>query len=105
MREAIDKAGRGIVDADIGGGLINQRVAREGQGRSGGYRLLVAWRRLDRALFLYGFAKNEQDDIGPDELASLREIAAAWLEADADRIAVAVEAGELQEVEHGEGGT
>ena len=54
---------------------------------------------------LYGFAKNEQENIGPDELASLREIAAAWLEADADRIAGAVEAGELQEVEHGEDGT
>lgn len=104
LREAIDRVERGLVDADLGGGLIKQRVAREGQGRSGGYRMLVAWRAKGRAVFLYGFAKNEQENIGPDELASLREIAMAWLEAGADRIAGAVEAGELQEVEHGEDG-
>ena len=65
LREAIDRAERGIVDADLGGGLIKQRVAREGQGRSGGYRMLVAYRQQGRAVFLYGFAKNEQDNIGP----------------------------------------
>ena len=94
-----------MVDADLGGGLIKQRVAREEQGRSGGYRLLVAHRQQGRAVFLYGFAKNEQDSIGPDELASLREIATAWLEADAARIARALAEKELQEVGHGEAGT
>ena len=105
LRESIDRAERGVVDADLDGGLIKQRVAREGQGRSGGYRMLVAYRVQDRAVFLYGFAKNEQENISPDELASLREIAAVWLDADTDRIANAVEARELQEVEHGEAGT
>ena len=105
LREAIDRAERGIIDADLGGGLIKQRVAREGQGRSGGYRMLVAYQTRGRAVFLYGFAKNEQENIGPDELASLREISAAWLDATADRMAGAIEAKELQEVEHGETGT
>ena len=66
--------------------------------------MLVAYRAQGRAVFLYGFAKNEQDNIDPDELMSLREIAAAWLEADAERITGAIEARELQEVEHGETG-
>ena len=105
LRDAIGRAERGIVDADLGGGLIKQRVAREGQGRSGGYRMLVAYRGRDRAVFLYGFAKNEQENISPDELASLREIAAAWLDADADQMANAIGARELQEVEHDEAGT
>jgi hypothetical protein len=103
LREAVDRAERGLVDADLGGGLIKQRVARERQGRSGGYRMLVAFRQQGRAVFLYGFAKSEQENIGPDELASLREIAAAWLDADADRMKAAVEANELQEVGHGKG--
>ena len=77
LREAIDRAARGIVDADLGGGLVKQRVAREGQGRSGGYRMLLAYQAEGRAVFLYGFAKNELDNIGPDDPASLREIAAA----------------------------
>ncbi|MGI4800825.1 MAG: type II toxin-antitoxin system RelE/ParE family toxin [Janthinobacterium lividum] len=105
LREAIDRAERGIVDADLGGGLIKQRVAREGRGRSGGYRMLVAWRQQGRAVFLYGFAKSEQDNISFDELASLREIAAAWLGADTNRIIAAIEANELQEVGHDEAET
>ncbi len=105
LREAIDRAERGLVDADLGGGLIKQRVAREGQGRSGGYRMLVAFRQQGRAVFLYGFPKSGQDNIDADELTSLREIAAGWLEADADRMKAAVEANELQEVGHGEAET
>lgn len=105
LREAIERADRGLVDADLGGGLIKQRVAREGQGRSGGYRMLVAYRAERRAVFLYGFAKSEQDNIEPNELVSLREIAAGWLDANAERIEAAIKAKELQEVEHGEAGT
>jgi hypothetical protein len=70
--QAIQRAERGLVDADVGGGLIKQRVARVGQGRSGGYRVLVAWRARGRAVFLFGFAKNEKDNIDPDQLLSLR---------------------------------
>ena len=101
LREAVERAERGIIDADLGGGLIKQRVAREGQGRSVGFRMLVAYRAENRAVFLYGFAKSEQENIEPDELASLREIAAAWLEASSVQIAKAIEAKELQEVEDG----
>jgi len=53
LREAIERAKRGLVDADLGGGLIKQRVARQGRGRSGGYRALIAYRlgrrRVSRA--------------------------------------------------------
>lgn len=82
LREAIDRAERGIIDADLGGGLIKQRVARPGQGRSGGYRMIVVYRTTDRAIFLYGFAKNERENIAPDELDDLRLIAADFLAAD-----------------------
>ena len=57
--EAINRAERGIVDADLGGGLIKQRVARVGQGRSGGYRMLVAYRARGRAVFLLSMAKQD----------------------------------------------
>lgn len=104
LGEAITRAERGLVDADLGGGLIKQRVARSGQGQSGGYRMLVAFRAQGRAVFLYGFAKNEREDIDPDELVSLREIAAAWLAADAEQIAQAIESDELQEVSYDQDG-
>jgi len=98
LREAIERAGRGLIDADLGGGIIKQRVARAGQGRSGGHRMLVAYRAGSRAVFLYAFAKNERDNIDPDELLTLREIGAAWLAADAQRITDAIGQGILQEV-------
>jgi hypothetical protein len=100
--EAIGRAERDVIDADLGGGLIKQRVAREGQGRSGGYRMMVAYRAHGRAVFLYAFAKNERDNIDPDELLSLREIAQNWLAADADKIALALTDGALQEADDDE---
>ncbi len=98
LKEAIDRAEQGLVDADLGGGIIKQRMARAGQGRSGGYRTLIAYRAGDRAVFLYGFAKRERDNIDPDELLTLREIGAAWLAADARRLAQALAEDILQEV-------
>lgn len=98
LAEAALRAWRGLVDADLGGGIIKQRVARAGQGRSGGYRMLLAYRDGDRAVFLYGFAKSERENIGDDELRTLREIGAVWLAADAQQLAGAIKEGVLQEV-------
>src|SRR5712671_647284 len=80
--EAIRRAERGLVDADLGGGVLKQRVARPGQGRSGGYRVLIAYRLKARAVFLFGFAKSARANVEDDELATARDIARAWLEAD-----------------------
>lgn len=84
----------------MGGGIIKQRVARTGQGRSGGFRLLIGYRSGNLAVFLYGFAKNERDNIGPDELETLREIGAAWIEAKNEQLENAIEEGILTEVSY-----
>lgn len=102
LTEAIERAERGLVDADLGGGIIKQRVARAGQGRSGGHRMLIAYRTGTRAIFLYGFAKSERENIDPDELQTLRDIGAAWLAADKGRIAQALSDDVLQEVTYGD---
>lgn len=100
LRDAIERAERGLVDADLGGGIIKQRVARPGQGRSGGYRLLIAYRSGNLAVFLYGFAKNERDNITADELATLQEIGAGWIAAKKERIENAIKEGLLKEIHH-----
>lgn len=100
LAEAVFRAERGLVDADLGGHVIKQRVARAGQGKSGGYRMLVAFRAKHRAVFLFGFAKSERENISPDELATLKEIAALWLAADAVKIERALVEGVLVEVKH-----
>lgn len=96
--EAIERAERGLVDADLGGGIIKQRVARAGQGRSSGFRLLIGYRSGNRAVFLYGFAKNELENITADDLDTLREIGAAWLEAKKERLEYAINEGQISEV-------
>ena len=100
LRDAIERAERGLVDADLGSGIIKQRVARPGEGRSGGYRLLIAYRSGNLAVFLYGFAKNERDNITADELATLQEIGAAWIAAKKERIENAIKEGLLKEIHH-----
>jgi len=98
LSEAIAQAERGLVDADLGGGLIKLRVARPGQGKRGGYRMLIAFRSKLRAVFLFGFAKNELDNIDDDQLSTLRETAALWLAANAQKIEQANKDGLLIEV-------
>ena len=102
LKEAIERAERGIIDADLGSGLIKQRVARPGQGRSGGYRMIVAYRTEERAFFLYGFAKNERENIDDDELQTLRDLAADLLTQGDSALDEAVSNGKLQEIEDGE---
>lgn len=97
--ETIDRAEIGLIDADLGGGLIKQRVARRGKGRSGGYRTIIAYQRARRAVFLYGFAKSERDNVGDDELGELRKIGSNWLNASRETILEALEHNDLEEVD------
>lgn len=101
LQEAIARAERGLIAADLGGGLIKLRVARPGKGRSGGYRVIVAYRAKGRAIFLFGFAKSEMENMAANQLAVAQDIARKLLAADDKEIAHAVEDGELQEVEDG----
>ncbi len=103
--EAVSRAGRGLVDADLGGGLIKQRIARKGQGRSGGFRTLLVYRAGDRSVFVYGFAKSARSNIETKELSLWRTVAAAFLAMDGPALGAAVAASEVTEVmcdDHGE---
>lgn len=77
--KAITDAEQGLIDADLGGGVIKQRVARKGQGKSGGFRTMILFKAGTRAFFIHGFAKNEQDNINDDELVTFKKLAATML--------------------------
>ena len=91
---------RGNIDAELGGSLYKQRVARVGQGKSGGFRVILVHRTKARAVFLFGFAKNERDNITPDELAALKHLGAYFLKLDNGALRKALQSGELMEVEN-----
>ena len=99
LTATVEDAERGLIDADLGGGIIKQRVARTGQGKRGGYRVLIAFRSMDRSIFLYGFAKNERDNIEASELRTLKQVGAYWLAADDMQLLQAIQDGVLTEVE------
>ncbi len=96
---AVDEMAAGLFDADLGGGLLKKRIARPGQGKSGGYRTLVATNKGNRWVFVFGFPKNERSNIGRDEEEALKKLAAHLLSLTAKAVSQARQAGELIEVE------
>ncbi len=80
---------RGLVDAELGGGVVKQRIARQWGGKSGGFRTIIFFKIGERAYFVHGFAKNEQDNIRDDELAAFRLLAAEMLAYDEGALAKA----------------
>jgi hypothetical protein len=97
---AVERAMRGPIDADLAGRVIKQRVARPGEGKRGGFRMLVGF-GSQRSIFLFGFAKNERENIEDTELKTLREIANTFLKADDATIEQALQHGVLVEVPYG----
>lgn len=96
---AVDEMARGLIDADLGGGLVKKRIARPGQGKSGGFRTLVATNRGDRWIFVFGFPKNERSNIDKDEAEALKKLAAHLLSLSAQAVDKACVAGELMELD------
>jgi len=96
--EAVVRAEKGQVDADLGGGLIKQRIARPGRGKSGGYRTIIFFRHGERAVFAYGFAKSERANIDADEEKQFKEAARHMLRVTEKQIEELVKSGDFVEV-------
>ena len=93
--EAVERAAGGSIDADLGRGLIKQRVAREGGGRRGGLRTIIAYRAGTRAVFIFGFAKSRRDSIPADDERDLADYGARLLGLSTKGIEDMIEDGEL----------
>lgn len=96
--DAIRRAEQGQIDADLGGGVIKQRIARPGQGKSGGLRAIVLFRGLEWSFFAYGFAKSDTDNLRRDELKAFRLLADEMLGMDEASLQAVLENGTLAEV-------
>ena len=96
--DAVARAENGQVDADLGGGVIKQRLARPGRGKSGGYRTIIFFRRGERAVFAYGFAKSDRANIDDDEEKQFKEAARHVLQLTEKQIEALVKNGDFVEV-------
>lgn len=97
--KAVREMVAGLYEADLGGGLLKKRIARSGQGKSGGFRTLVATNRGDRWIFVYGFAKSDRSNIDPDEEEALKKLASTLLSLAPEEMEKAENAGEIIEVD------
>lgn len=88
----------GLVDADLGKGLLKMRIAREGQGKSKGYRTILATRWSDVIFFIYGYAKNVQSNIDAKELSALCLLASSLLSLSSKEIESLCSSNSLMEV-------
>ena len=98
LLKAIDEMEQGLVDADLGGNLYKKRVALPGRGKSGSTRTLIATNRQDRWFFMFGFEKNDKENITQAELAYLQEVAQIFLGYSSDELQLAIAKGEFLEV-------
>ena len=96
---AVREMTRGLYDADLGGGLYKKRIARPGQGKSGGFRTLVATNKASRWIFVFGFSKSERANIDEDEEEALKKLASHLLSLTTQALGKAQRAGELMEVD------
>lgn len=88
----------GRYDADLGGGVFKQRVAREGGGKSGGFRTIIVFRTGYHSFFVHGFANSDKANVSAKELKALRQLAGVLLGFSEEELRIARAAGELIEV-------
>ncbi|MEO8099220.1 MAG: type II toxin-antitoxin system RelE/ParE family toxin [Acidobacteriota bacterium] len=98
LREAVARADKGQIDADLGGEVIKQRIARQGQGRSKGYRTTILLRRGEKAFFVYGFSKSQRVNIEEHEEQQFKEAAKHVLALTEKQLAELVKRGDFTEV-------
>ena len=102
LLEAVRRAEKGQIDADLGGGVIKQRIARPGQGKSKGYRTIIFFRCGHGAFFVYGFAKSQQANIDNNEETQFKEAAKHVLQLAPKQLALLLQRGDFVEVKANE---
>ena len=98
--EAVQDAEQGLVDADLGSGVIKLRIARQGGGKSKGYRTIVMYRQGEKAFFVFGYSKSELANIRDDEAAQFKKAAKHILNLSDAQIQQLIDNAQLEEVTH-----
>lgn len=88
----------GLIDANLGGGLIKKRLQKNTRGKSGGYRTLVAFKNKDRSIFIFGFSKNERDNLDSSELALYKSLSKLYLNVSTKMLEVMCQNKQMYEV-------
>ncbi len=96
--KAAKEINQGLVDANLGGSLVKKSIARKGQGKSGGFRTIVVFQKEHRTIFIYGFSKNQCENISEQEEKALKKLAQNLLDAPESELKEMIANGDLYEV-------
>ena len=96
--DAVERAEKGQIDADLGGGVIKQRIARPGEGKSKGYRSIVLFRKGEKSFFVYCFPKSERGNIRDDEEEQFKKMAKLVLALTDAQLGELISSGQFEEV-------
>lgn len=99
LAKAAAEVAAGEFDADLGGHVYKQRVARSGGGKSGGFRTIILFKVGGHSFFAHGFAKNEKANVTAKELKALKKLAEVLLGMSDGEIDKGVATGEFVKVE------
>ncbi|WP_435274233.1 type II toxin-antitoxin system RelE/ParE family toxin [Psychrobium sp. nBUS_13] len=102
LQEAILDMENGLVDGELGGNVYKKRAAIQGHGKRGGLRTIVAFKVADKSFFIFGFAKNQRENISTKELKTLKLMAKELLGYSNLQLDKAIKSGELIEVKSDE---
>ena len=97
---AVAEMVQGLIDADLGGGVVKKRVGLAGRGKRGGARTLLATNKGNRWFFVFGFEKNDRANVSPDELEGLQTLAHELLARTSNQLDLAVADAALEEICH-----
>jgi hypothetical protein len=96
--DAVHEMAAGLIDADLGGGVVKKRIALPGRGKRGSVRTLVATRRGSLWFFVFGFEKAERGNISTIELSALKELGGHLLGLSSRELKIALDDGALEEI-------
>jgi hypothetical protein len=91
---------KGLAGSDLGGGLHKKRIPLPGRGKRGGARTLIAYNQGDVLFFIYGFPKNERDNVHSKELQALKFMASKLLGYTTEQISTLIVEKELVEIKN-----
>ena len=98
LRGLVSLLEAGQPDADLGGGVYKMRLARPGEGKSGGYRAIVFFKSEERTFFEYCFAKSNMGNISQKLLKYYKESAKKYFRMTPDQLREKKEQGKLIEL-------
>ena len=98
LDNALTEIVAGNFEANLGGYLYKKRIRFQGQGKSGGGRTIVCYKKGDRAILIHGFAKNEKSSLSKKELLAFKELSKILLRLSPEEMEIAIENKDLIEV-------